>query len=74
MNTDLLKVGDRATWQAINRPCSGTVTKVDDRGVHVAVDGGGFMLLGTLHSIKVAAEERKRRIEERIKNINPIKK
>lgn len=74
MNPDLLKVGDRATWQSINRVYSGTVTKVDDRGVHVAVDGGGYMLLGTIRSIQAAAEERKRRIEAHIKNINPIKK
>lgn len=61
---DHLNVGDRVTWEAINRDYTGTVEKVDDRGVLVAIDGGGHMILSTARSMKAAEEDRKRRQEE----------
>ncbi len=67
MNNDLLKVGDRASWESINRTYTGTVLKVDDRGVQVAIDGGGVMVLSTTRSIRYAEAERKRRMAENYK-------
>lgn len=60
MYYDHLNIGDRVTWKAINYDPSGTVVAKTDKGLLVAVDGGGHVLLSTLE-----AETRER---ERVKN------
>ena len=67
MKYDTTKVGDRVSWPTLNGTASGIVEENGDQGVLVRMDGGGFMILGTEHSIRYVAEERKRRIEANIK-------
>ena len=67
MKYDTTKVGDRVIWPTLNGTASGIVEENGDQGVLVRMDGGGFMILATDHSIHYAAEERKRRIEANIK-------
>ena len=67
MKYDTTKVGDRVSWPTLNGTASGIVEANGDWGVFVRMDGGGFMILATDHSIHYAAEERKRRIEANIK-------
>ena len=67
MKYDTTKVGDRVSWNGLNRTCYGTVSAETDQGLIVDVDGGGAMILSTPRSIRYAAEERKRRIEANIK-------
>ena len=67
MKYDTTKVGDRVSWPTLNGTASGIVEDNGDQGVLVSMDGGGFMILATDHSIHYAAEERKRRIEANIK-------
>ena len=57
----LLKPGKRVTWKAVNSTPSGTVVRVDERGAHIAVDGGGFMILTTKDALDAAREARERR-------------
>ena len=67
MKYDTTKVGDRVSWPTLNGTASGIVEENGDQGVLVRMDGGGFMILATDHSIHYAAEERKHRIEANIK-------
>ena len=57
---DNAKPGDEVSWQTINGTMTGTVTAVDDAGVHVSVLGGGDMILTTRRSM-AAMWERKGR-------------
>lgn len=67
MTHDHCQPGERVSWPTLNGTASGIVEENGDRGVLVRMDGGGLMILGTEHSIRYAAEERKRRIEANIK-------
>ena len=67
MTYDHCQPGERVSWPTLNGTASGIVEENGDRGVLARMDGGGLMILGTEHSIRYAAEERKRRIEANIK-------
>ena len=67
MKYDTTKVGDRVSWNGLNRTYYGTVSAETDQGLIVDVDGGGVMILSTNRSISYAAKERKLRIEANIK-------
>lgn len=67
MTHDDCQPGERVSWPTLNGTASGIVEANGDWGVLVRMDGGGFMILATDHSIHYAAEERKRRIEANIK-------
>ena len=67
MTHDDCQPGERVSWPTLNGTASGIVEENGDQGVLVRMDGGGFMILGTEHSIRYVAEERKRRIEANIK-------
>ena len=57
---DNAKPGDEVSWQTINGTMTGTVTAVDDAGVHVSVLGGGDMILTTRRAMQVAWERKGR--------------
>ena len=61
MKYDTTKVGDRVSWNGLNRTYHGTVSAKTDQGLIVDVDGGGVMILSTTRSIKWAKAELKRR-------------
>lgn len=61
MKYDTTKVGDRVSWNGLNRTYHGTVSAEMDQGLIVDVDGGGVMILSTTRSIKWAKAELKRR-------------
>ena len=55
MRYDHCQPGERVSWPTLNGTASGIVEENGDRGVLVRMDGGGFMILGTEHSIRYVA-------------------
>lgn len=65
---DNAKIGDEVCWQTINGEQRGTVKAVNFAGVHVAVKGGGDMILTTRDSMRFAWERKGR---PQYRHINP---
>lgn len=51
--------GDEVCWQTINGVAEGTVIRVDEKGCHVSVREGGYMILTTSAAMKAAWEYRR---------------